>query len=134
MDPYTTSVDDAQKWYTFLYALALEWWFIRTVGTTAMSYATRKFYEFLKGTVVKGGSHRHEQKFIALSHLLWTVIFTWMARRDQFLARSFKDWDLALIEFLLCLCGSLIVWAIWARGMAPIMDKKFGTKFTKVRD
>jgi hypothetical protein len=125
---------EAQNWYTFITTLALEWWFIRSVGTTGLSYASRMMYRSHLHNTTKLSKETITDKskgVIVTSHFIWTLIFTWLARRPEFLSISFLDRiDLIVIEMFMFLTGSLLCYQAWDRGLAPLSDKYLGTKFT----
>ena len=127
--------DEAQSFLDIFLSLAIQWWFIRSVGVTFISYGTRMIYKsHLYKKHPSWSKDKVDKKalgFVVWSHLFWTVIASWVNRREFIMRGEFRDIDIVLIEMLFFLCLSLALFGTWHNGIAPLSDKYLGTNFTK---
>ena len=126
--------DKLVSYAALIKSMATELWFIRTVGVTAASYGIRMFYKaYLYNGRKKMSDEIVSKKVkgvVPFSHLFWTLISTYMIHRNEILSRNFtRAWDLILIDFMIFLTLSIVCYSVWEYGLAPLSDRKFGTRF-----
>lgn len=128
---------EAESWYTIFYTLAMTWWFIRSFGVAFISYGFIMMYKsrlYNTTDLPKEKIDKKAKGVVVAHHITWTLVSTWVARRDFFISMELKDVDLVIIEMLFFLSASLVIHQIWDKGLGPLSDKYLGTNFSKKID